>query len=243
MITCAYRELCMDGHFDLAFSILRRYEDTHDFDFNFHSRCIIDHDNGIDHYEYCRLCDIEIYYDNKVPHYRIFSTIPPHPEMKTLKLKMHHYLHIMFPNMEPTPDCPSYKPPSYDNIRQLRIIFKDDLNFTSRDVYDTMYEILTYIHIIDEYGFFMYIINNMSPTDAEDIITRMYERNRDIMGNNTHYIIMRLISRKNLPKGLILLLSYLFNQVSYNENYKVSIGRYINNSGFWTIRTKPKVFL
>ena len=52
-----------------------------------------------------------------------------------------------------------------------------------------MSDILTYIHIIDVYGFFMYIINNMSPTDAEDIITRMYERNRHIMGNNTHYII------------------------------------------------------
>jgi hypothetical protein len=238
MVTVAYCQLCIDGHFDIALSIFKIYGDTEEFDLNFHSRCIIYHDNGIDHYNYCRQNDIEIDYNNMVPHYSVFRTIPPHPDMKTLQLKMHHYLHIMFPNLK---EHPKYLPPSYNNIMQLRIIFKDDLHFTRRDIYDTMSEIISYSYIINMYGFFMYIINNFPPSDAYDIISDLYEQDIYITENKTHYIIARLILHKD--ERLKPLLYYLLNQVSYDENYKISIGRYVQRHYIWVNCLKPKIFL
>lgn len=242
-ITNAYEELCIDGHFDIASTILERYEDTLDFDYGWHSKCIINHDNGIDHYKHCRANNIEIYYNNMVPHYSVFRTIPPHPEMKTLQLKRHHCLHIMFPNLKHHPDYPNYEPPSYNNIIQLRIIFKDYLHFTQRDFYDSMSEIFRYSYIIDMYGFFMYIIKNFLPSDAYCVMTHLYERDRYIMGNKTHYIITRLILHKD--ERLKQLLYYLLNQVSYDDNYKISIGRYVQRSkSMWgDACIKPKIFL
>lgn len=127
MVDNSYYELCMDGNFDIALLILQRYQDKPEFniDFNFHSRCILDHSNGIDHYEYCRRNNIKINYNNMVPSYMELNTFPPHPEMNTLGLKIHHILHIMFPNMEKRD---YYTPPTREQITQLRIILKDRLH-------------------------------------------------------------------------------------------------------------------
>ena len=264
MVDNAYYELCMDGNFDIALLILQRYQGKPGFniDFNFHSRCILDHSNGIDHYEYCRRNNIEINYNGMSPSYTVLDTFPPHPEMNTLGLKIHHILHIMFPNMEKRD---YYNPPTREQITQLRIILKDRLHlrcrqsasadclflnhrwlqqvksakgtfelrtphFTMNDIIDNKVNICYYMHTINMYDFFVYIIKNMDPSDVDKIIRTLYKHNDYVLRYKTFDILRILVKQALVNQELgsnnyIQLVDYLLSNIVINNKYYINIGK------------------
>jgi hypothetical protein len=165
----AYKTLCYDGQFDIAFSILERYNllSVPDAEISaFHSKNIIMFDDGKTHYDYCREHNIDIeYWDiNISPYTSVFSRIPPHPEMVTMELDIIHKLHILFPNKE---NRRGYTPPSDvtpcisgSNIKQLQTILKDELVFTADEIFDNKDLINNATMMFDFQAFFIYLIKN-----------------------------------------------------------------------------------
>ncbi len=165
----AYKTLCYDGQFDIAFSILERYNllSVPDAEISaFHSKNIIMFDDGKTHYDYCREHNIDIeYWDiNISPYTSVFSRIPPHPEMVTMELDIIHKLHILFPNKK---RCLGYTPPSDvtpcisgSNIKQLQTILKDELIFTADEIFDNKDLINNATMMFDFQAFFIYLIKN-----------------------------------------------------------------------------------
>jgi len=225
----AYKRLCNDGHFDIAISIFNRYNLNILNVSEFHSICIF---NGKQpHYDYCRLHNIPINYSDMyltVSKYTVndvnkyLRTITPHPEMANIKLDICYILHIMFPNMK---SGYSYTPPDLNHIKHLQTIFKDQLKFTPKDIFNNKVNICRYSDWINIELFIIYMIKKMDNTIVCNIIRALYQQNNYILGYDkyTFKALIRL-SKNNIE--LIKLVNYLLeNNIFIEKQYDTSIGR------------------
>ena len=241
----AYKQLCNDGHFDIAISIFNRYNLNILNVSEFHSICIF---NGKQpHYDYCRLHNIPINYSDMyltVSKYtvndvnKILRTITPHPEMANVKLDMCYILHIMFPNMK---SRYAYTPPDLNHIKHLQTIFKDQLKFTPKDIFNNKVNICRYETWINIELFIIYMIKKMDNTIVCNIIRVLYQQNNYIFVHDKHAFkaLIRLSKNNN---ELIKLVNYLLeNNIFIEKQYNASIGRLIPS--FRSRQLSAKIYL
>ena len=214
-----YKKLCRDGNFDIAELILHRYKlDLSEW----HSDCILMLEKNQSHYEYCRRNNIRINYTGKIPHLYFLDTTPPHPEMNTIRLNIICMLHIMFPKMKS--ECYNTIPPRFNQIIQLQNIFKDQLHFSPKDIFDNKKIICDNYDNIDIYKFIVFIIKNMDQSDVYNIIRALFQQNNCIFISNIRSVFRILITSKK--NQLINLIDFFFPApVFVPDVYKISIGK------------------
>jgi hypothetical protein len=228
----AYKQLCYDGHFDIAISILNRYNLNILNVSNFHSICIF---NGKQpHYDYCRLHNIPINYSAMyltVSQYTInnvnnfLRNITLHPEIANIKLDICYILHIMFPNMK---SRYAYTPPDLNHIKHLQTIFKDQLKFTPKDIFNNKVDICRHLsYWINVELFIVYMIKKMDNTIVCNIIRALYQQNNSIFRYDK-YVFKTLVRLSKNNIELIKLVNYLWeNNIFIEKQYDACIGRLI----------------
>ena len=234
----AYKQLCNDGHFDIAISILNRYNLNILNVSEFHSICIFNRKQT--HYDYCRMHNIPINYSDmylRVCKYtttdvnKFLHTITPHSEMANIKLDICYILHIMFPNMK---SRYAYTPPDLNHYKHLQTIFKDQLKFTPNDIFNNKINICRYKDWINIELFIIYMIKNMGHTNTCNIIRALYQPDDYILGYDKYVFKTLVRLTKNTVHGtynkieLIKLVNYFLveKEIFIEKQYDTSIGRY-----------------